>query len=128
MDESHGDVIPEVLYNDVCDRIEMLTQPEGGIPKKENVWYQIADTVRYPPDPDTPTSFVRQFFVFVYVLGKKDTGPQATVERLFVNYLSVGFPYQVVGNSAVLNNSQVFCGEYAKEPLVSSSSPVSFNN
>jgi hypothetical protein len=102
--------IQEVLYNDVCDRIEMLTQPEGGIPKKENVWYQIADTVRYPPDPDTPTSFVRQFFVFVYVLGKKDTGPQATVERLFVNYLSV------------------FCGEYAKEPLVSSSSPVSFNN
>jgi hypothetical protein len=108
-----------VLFNDVCDRIELLSQPK--VPKKENVWYNIVATVRYPLDPDSPTFFVRQFFVFVYVLGKNVT-PQTTVETLFVYYLSVRPLYQVANNPAVLNNSQVFCGESAQEPLVASSS------
>jgi hypothetical protein len=65
-----------------------LSKPEGGVPKEGNLWYNIGNTVQYPPDPDNPTSFVKQYFFYVYVLGKK-AGRDAKVETLFVYYLSV---------------------------------------
>jgi hypothetical protein len=80
--------IQEILFNDICDRVELLSKPEGGVPKEGNLWYNIGNTVQYPPDPDNPTSFVKQYFFYVYVLGKK-AGRDAKVETLFVYYLSV---------------------------------------
>jgi hypothetical protein len=69
--------------------MELLSKPEGGVPKEGNLWYNLGNTVQYPPDPAAPTSFVKQYFFYVYVLGKK-AGRDAVVETLFVYYLSVG--------------------------------------